>query len=57
MSGERVTAEGKAQGRPAEPSADDLEQLARELVRRLGPRAAFLASLIDEAAAEAAEAG
>jgi hypothetical protein len=58
MSGERRTARDKAQRPPAEPTADDLERLAAELVRRLGARRVqFLAALLDEAAAEAAEAG
>jgi hypothetical protein len=47
----------KAQEQPAEPTADDLERLAAELVRRIGiERAPFLAALLDEAA-EATEAG
>jgi hypothetical protein len=48
-----------AQGRPAEPTADEqLEALATELLHRLGAtRALLLASLIDEVVAEAAEAG
>jgi hypothetical protein len=49
MSGERRTARDKAQRPPAEPTADDLERLAAELVRRLGARARYLAALIDEA--------
>jgi hypothetical protein len=44
---------GAARTPPAEPTADDLERLAAELVRRLGPRARFLAALIDELVAEA----
>jgi hypothetical protein len=47
-----------AQGPPAEPTADELEALATELLRRLGAtRALLLASVIDEVVAEAAEAG
>jgi hypothetical protein len=45
---------GAARTPPAEATADDLERLADELVRRLGARARYLAALLDEAA-EAAE--
>jgi hypothetical protein len=39
---------------PAEPTAEDLERLARELVRRVGiERVPFLTALLDEQAAEA----
>jgi hypothetical protein len=56
MSGGRRATGDKAEKPPAEPTADDLERLAAELVRRLGARARLLAALLDEAA-EAAEAG
>jgi hypothetical protein len=63
MSGDRRAAGHRTRrapdpGPPAEPTADDLERLAAELVRELGvERAPYLAALIDEAVAEAAEAG
>jgi hypothetical protein len=58
VSGDRAATAGRARTPPAEPTADDLERLAAELVRRLGARRVqFLAALLDEAAAEAAEAG
>jgi hypothetical protein len=61
MSDDRATAEGKVarrrgagQRRPVE-TTDNLEALAADLTRQLGPtRARYLAALIDEAA-EAAE--